>query len=227
MVESSNFDAMIGDTMRRSVALQLDATLFDSNAAIAGVRPAGLRAGISALTPSALADPHAAMVADVATLIAAVASVIGNQEAIFIVNPARAAAMELLTYGSQPFRLLASNAIARSDVICVAPAGLASAMGTIPEISTVTQPVLHMEDTTPLPIGGPGNVVASPARSLFQTDAIGIRIRLPASWALRTPLALSWLTTTVWGSLSEKATQEIAEREATAAAELANKRMYS
>lgn len=224
MVDSSAWEANISDTMRRSVALQLDASLFDSNAAVPQLRPAGLRHAISPLTASTSTDPHAAMVADVATLVAAVSSVAGNQDVIFIVNPARAAAMELLTYGAQPFKLLASSAIALSDVICVAPQGLASAMGATPGIETFDQAVLHTEDGSPAPIGGPGGV-AAPSRSLWQTDCTGLRLRLPVSWALRTPLALSWLSTTARAGLSETAAKEVAEREQKAMEALAEKRL--
>ncbi len=46
--------------------------------------------------------------------------------------------------------------------------------------------VLHMEDTAPDPIGTSGvpNVVAAPARSLFQTDSVAIRMKLPVTWAM-------------------------------------------
>jgi len=45
------------------------------------------------------------------------------------------------------------------------------------------------------------------------------------SWALRTPLALSWLSTTAWAGLSETAAKEVAEREQKAMEALAEKRL--
>ena len=43
---------------------------------------------------------------------------------------------------------------------------------------------LHMEDTTPLPIGtvGTPNVIAAPTRSLWQTDTLGLRLTTEMSW---------------------------------------------
>jgi hypothetical protein len=55
-------------------------------------------------------------------------------------------------------------------------------------------------ETVPAPIGTPGTptVVAAPTRSLWQTDAIGLKVRWPVSWALRDPRGFAWLTPTAW-----------------------------
>jgi hypothetical protein len=49
------------------------------------------------------------------------------------------------------------------------------------------QATVHEEDTTPLPIVGPGGtpVTANPVRSLWQTDSLGLRLILNMNWALR------------------------------------------
>jgi hypothetical protein len=65
----------------------------------------------------------------------------------------------------------------------------------VPEIELSSLAVVHM-DTTPSPISTPGtpNVVASPVRSLWQTNTVAAKISFNASWALRDSRALAWMT---------------------------------
>jgi len=53
-------------------------------------------------------------------------------------------------------------------------------------------------DTAPLPIASPGApaTVSAPTRSLYQTDSIGLRLRLPVTWAKRHGAAVAWVATT-------------------------------
>jgi hypothetical protein len=41
--------------------------------------------------------------------------------------------------------------------------------------------------------------VASPVRSLWQTDTVGIRAILRCAWALRATGAVAWLQSATWG----------------------------
>jgi hypothetical protein len=61
------------------------------------------------------------------------------------------------------------------------------------------QATLHMEDTTPLDLvsGSPG-VVASPQRSLFQTDSLALRMVFPVNWAFRRTGMLAWVANVTW-----------------------------
>jgi len=51
-----------------------------------------------------------------------------------------------------------------------------------------------------LPIGTEGTppTVAAPAKSLYQSDLVAIRVILDAAWALRAPL-ISVMTDCAWG----------------------------
>jgi hypothetical protein len=195
MLAGSNAEALVTDALTRSVGLALDAVVLDS---VAGdtVRPAGLRNGIAALTASVDANLDAAMAADIAALGGAV-SVIG-EPIILIAAPARAIAIVLRARRELPFQVLPSPALAgTADVIAIAGTGLASAFDAVPQIEASKIAVAHMEDATPLQIasGAQGaGVLATPTRSLWQSDTIGIKIRFNASWALRDPRALAWLT---------------------------------
>jgi hypothetical protein len=76
----------------------------------------------------------------------------------------------------------------------------ASVMEVAPRFDVSDQAVLHMEDTTPLAIasGSPGTV-ASPTRSLWQTDTIGIRMIMPLNWLLRRAGMVQYMTGMTWG----------------------------
>ena len=108
--------------------------------------------------------------------------------------------MNLMAYSEPPFAIYGSPALAANDLIAIAAKGLASAVDTAPEIDITKVATVHMEDTTPLPIASPGSppTVAEPARSLWQSAAVGLKLRFSADWALRDPRALAWTTVTGW-----------------------------
>jgi hypothetical protein len=197
MIESSNSEALVTDALLRSIGLALDAALFDSTASDA-IRPAGLRAGIAALTAASATNADDAMIADLTTVGGAVAAL--GADPIFVVAPARAITINLRARRPFPYAVLASPEVAPADVIAVAGVGLASALDDVPEIDVSKTTTLHMEDSAPLPIGTPGspNTVAAPTGSLMQTDAVGIRLRFDADWTLRDARAVAWTTATGW-----------------------------
>jgi hypothetical protein len=61
------------------------------------------------------------------------------------------------------------------------------------------QATLHMEDTTPqdLVSGSPGTV-ASPQRSLFQTDSLALRMVFPLNWSFRRTGMVAWTQNITW-----------------------------
>jgi hypothetical protein len=138
------------------------------------------------------------MIQDLITLAGAVAPIGGR--IVFVAAPVRAPAIELWAYGPMPYAVFASPALAPNDLIAVACDGLASAVDALPEVESSKVSTLHLEDTTPLPIGSPGTppTVAAPTRSLWQTDTVGLKIRFNVDWNLRDSRAIAWLTTGAW-----------------------------
>jgi Phage capsid family len=198
-----NAEKMVADVLTRSVGLALDAALFDSNPAVAELRPAGLRSGVTASVASAGTVPLDAMISDLETLVGVVAPIAGTEPIILIAAPARAKTMPLrsLTLRDNPsFIILPSAAIAAGDLIAVVPTAIASATDGAPEISVARETVLHMEDTSPQQIVSAGTlpVVAAPATSLFQTDVLALKCRMEVTWGKRDPRAVAWLTTSAW-----------------------------
>jgi hypothetical protein len=197
MLSGSNAEAMVRDALTQSAALALDTALLDANASTAA-RPAGLRNGISALTASALTDRTEAMLADIAAVAGAVAPVAGNSPIALIANPVRALALRLRAPRELPVSVLASSAVAAGDLIAVAPPALVSAVGNV-SINAGRESTVHSFDPADaISVPGTPNVVAAPVRSMWQTDCIGLRLLMTASWGLRHPSGLAWLTTAAW-----------------------------
>jgi len=198
MIESSNAEALISDCLIRSTGLALDAAFFDNNAAVANTRPAGIRNGISTLTPSNNSDPFAAVAEDVSALLNAVGAVGGNGPFILVGNAGRIASLNLrfvtrsaaVGGGSSNVIPVASSAVG-NDLIAIAPKGIVAALSADPEIETSNAAALVMQDSGT--IGTPGTT-PGPERSLYQTESIAIKCRWPVSWALRDSRAVAWTT---------------------------------
>jgi hypothetical protein len=197
---SPSGESAIGQLLREDVAASLDASLF-SNAAASATRPAGLLAGISALSPTA-GGGEGALRGDLGLIGGAVAAATGSGNLAFITSPT--GAVKLLTFptvidlDADQVNVWPSIAVAAGTLICIAIDAFVSAFGPVPKIATSTESVVHMEDSAPLPIGSPGPVVAAPARSLWQTDSIAIRCILDAAWALRSTGAAAWVQGATW-----------------------------
>jgi len=95
-------------------------------------------------------------------------------------------------------RVYGSAAIAGGVLIAVDVNSFCSMFGSDPEIRASKEAVLHYEDALPLQIssGTTGSAtVASPSRSLWQSDSIAFRAILRAAWALRVPGAVAYIGT--------------------------------
>jgi HK97 family phage prohead protease/HK97 family phage major capsid protein len=208
-------ESIIRQAMADDTSIALDTYLIDAVAASVGVRPAGLLNGVTPITASAATPPTAAMVADLKALVAAITAAGGGRQVVIILNPAQALSLGFAQTTTGDF-LFASTAEAGSKfgvsfivsatcpagrVIAVDAADFATANGDSPMFAVSTEATLHEEDTTPLALvtGAQGSgVSASPMRSLFQTDAVAIRMSLYVSWVMRragmvqTIAAVSW-----------------------------------
>ncbi len=117
---------------------------------------------------------------DLQKLISAVAVVAGNSPIVLICAPGQAVAVNLRAFDFG-YPVLVSSALADGTVIAIATAALVSATGGSPSIDTTKTASYSMDDAAPGAImTGGQRVIAS-----FQNDTIGIRLRLPISWALR------------------------------------------
>jgi Phage capsid family len=193
-----NIQKIVQQTLTETVALKLDSVLLDANAGDS-VRPPGLRNGIASLTASSATPATEAMLADVAALVAAVAPVAGNNPIVLIASPARAAKMKLRSPQGFPFEVLGSSAVAAGDLIAIASNALASATDPVPRFNASTETVVHESDTpAQLAATGTPNTISAPARSLFQSDVLGLRLIMEVSWGLRHTSGLAWISGATW-----------------------------
>jgi len=192
-----NLESLMRLSLSEAVAAKLDATMFGTSAADSGTgTPGGMRYNINAKTASVLDDRTSAMLADVETLASSVAAVSGSNPIFLIASPAQAIALKTLSR-PLPFEILSSAALTAGVVIAVAGNAVCSAFDPTPRFATSNQGVLHM-DTAPTQISG--NVTATPVamafplKSLWQIDAIALRIILEINFVVRSPTGVAWLT---------------------------------
>jgi len=189
MIESSNAEALVGNALTRAAGLALDAVLFDANPATAA-RPAGLRNGIAALTASSNTDFMEAFGEDIATLLNGVATVGGAGPYGLIANVGRAAGMAMRFIMNIPNVNVYGTPAAGTALMAVALPAIAAAISTDPEIEASKAATLHMSDTPAVV----GPATSAPHKSMWQTDSIAVKVRWPASWTLRDPRGVAWLT---------------------------------
>jgi len=210
---SPAIEGIIRQAMADDTSIALDTFLID-NVAASATRPAGLLNGVTPITASAATPATAAMVADLKALVSALTAANGGRNVVIIMNPAQALALGFAqtTTGDFLFNdrseagskfgvsFIVSNTCPAGRVIAVDAEDFASATGDVPRFAVSTDATLHEEDTTPLPIGtvGSPNVVAAPARSLFQTDAVAIRMSLYVSWAMRRTSMVQTIASVIW-----------------------------
>jgi hypothetical protein len=127
----------------------------------------------------------------------------------YVCHPRQANAIKLRRGKLLPddIQVWATLGVAPGVVICLDPQAFVSGFSAEPEIKVAAHTLVHMEDTTPLPVGTVGTppTVAAPLRSTFQTDTLAIKLVLQASWGWRVPVPgpptpVAWLTSATWGS---------------------------
>jgi hypothetical protein len=187
MMRSSNAEVIMRQALIDNIGPALDRYLFDDQPGVPGLRPPGLLNGVQGLTGSTTAG-NEGMTQDLLTLVAALAPYAGNGSIAFVASPAMSVRMKKIEAGGTTYPVLVAN---QPNLIAIATRALAVAIDP-PLIDASSQAVFHEEDTNPLPIVDDAGVMASPVRSAWQTDSVGLRFRLPVSWGLRAP-AVAWL----------------------------------
>jgi hypothetical protein len=175
MVRNSNAEAIVRNAMITAVGLALDKLLLSNTAGTTGLRPPGLLYGITPLTATPAGQD--ALVGDVKKLVSAIAPVAGNGSIVLVAAPGQATSLKFAV--REPFPVLMSASLADGTVIAVATSALASAID--PPVIDASQEAISHQETAPREIVDIGNTSAYPVRSFFQTDSLGLRLRMPAS----------------------------------------------
>ena len=196
LLRSSNAEVLVRQALAESVGPALDSILLSAAAATPD-HPAGLLNGIAALTPAAPGEKAQAVVDDLAALATAVAPVAGNSDVVLVAAPAQAIAIQLRVPAELAWPILSSASLAAGVVIAVAANAVVSAIDGPPQIDASQHAELH-RDTSPGEIVTAAGTIAQPIGSLFQTDEVGLRLRWPLSWGLRSPAGIAWLQSVNW-----------------------------
>ena len=214
MYSNPAIEQVIRQGMSDDTGIALDSYLIDNVAASAGIRPAGLLNGVTPITASAATPATLAMVADLKALIGALTAAGGGREVVILINPAQAMSLMFAQTTSGDFlfdttaeagskfnvSFIVSTTVPAGKVIAIDAADFATATGDAPRFAVSTEATLHEEDTTPLALGTVGSpaTVAAPMRSLFQTDAVAVRMTLYVSWAMRRASMVQTIASVSW-----------------------------
>jgi HK97 family phage major capsid protein/HK97 family phage prohead protease len=193
----------------------IDAVLV-SNSAATAIAPAGIRNGVSTTTVTA-GGGFAALVGDVKALTTAlVTNSNGNlRSPVWLMNPIQATSIALTQNAGGDFAfaaainsgslggypVLQSTTITAGMIILVDAADFVSVTGDDMRFDVSDQATIHMEDTTPLPIatGAQGSgVLATPTRSLWQTDSLGLRMIMDLNWSMLRTGTVAWTSAVTW-----------------------------
>lgn len=207
-------EGVLREAIQMDTTVAVDSVLVDANPATL-IRPAGLLNGIAAITATA-GGGLAALVGDLKALIGALTTnTYGNvRSPVWLMNPTDvlgAALVNTANTGVFPFKeevgrgtllnipIIDSGTVPPKTVILIDAADFVTADGGAPRFELSDQATLHLEDTTPADLvsGSPG-VVATPQKSLFQTDSLALRMVMPLNWLQRRAGTVAWTQTVTW-----------------------------
>ena len=194
LTQAGDAESLIRAVLTESVGKGLDNILFDATAGDS-IRPAGLRYGVTGLTPAAAGAKEQAMSDDLVALGAAVGAVASGGITYIAALP-QALAINIRSLGAFKDMVLPSAALPAGMVICIADAALAVAVEGPPQIDASRYAELHRE-TAPGQITSGGTMV-TPVASIYQSDTIALRLRWPICWQLRASGAVAWATGVNW-----------------------------
>jgi HK97 family phage major capsid protein len=189
---------------------------FISATAGSVIRPAGIRNAIPGGDTRAASGSGttADIVADLKAMLTAMAEAhMGGSNTRWLMSPKNwfTVSMALTATGSLQFPETANGRLANipaivttnmpdNVVLLVDFTHITTAIGS-PQFLASQQAVIHEESVNPVAIGTAGtpNVVAAPARSLFQTNSWALRLMLDVDWAkLRSSGLVQELTAVAW-----------------------------
>jgi len=200
MSEASAIEAISRAMISEAVGLALDAQIFSATAGDA-TKPPGLLVGVTPIVPTTttgnITSAEAAAL-DIGNLVAALAANHGGKTPLFIAAPKQAVALKLFAGPHFDYPIIASASLAAGTIIAIEMASFISAWAPEPEFSTTKAATIHAEDTAPTDITGGTPSPAVPVRSYFQTDSIGLKMVLRASWGMRASGHVQVVTGTNW-----------------------------
>jgi hypothetical protein len=153
--------------------------------------------GVSGISMPALApDPAAAAWTAQGDPLQVIDLVVAaNNPIVLVASPRQAAAIAVRA--DINFPTLASSAMPDKSLAAIATNALFSVGDSAPRFDTSLASSLHM-DSSPGQLGIPGtpNTISAPARSVWQTDCIALKMQFSINWALRSSAGVAWINNT-------------------------------
>jgi hypothetical protein len=170
-----------------------------STAAATSVAPAGLLNGVTPLAATA-GGGLAAMASDVAKLVGAIHAAGGGSGIVLIAAPQQAVTASILAGQGFATPIISASNLAAGTIIAIEPRAFASGFSDVPRVEVGREATIHMEDSASLQISTAGapNTVAAPTRSMFQVDAVAIRVVLRVAYGMRAPCLVQFITGATW-----------------------------
>ncbi len=179
---SSSIDVFVRQALVEATGLALDAAMFSSNPD--GASPPGILTNAVSVTAST-SGAGWALSSDLGSLVEGLSSVGGGAEPIIVAAPHQFASMHTwLSETTKFYPVFASTALPAGTVIAVERSSFVSSYDAVPEFSASLGATVHMESSAPTDLVVSG-VAATPTKSFFQTDVIGLKMVLRAAWGLR------------------------------------------
>ena len=179
------------DLARGFEGILLDATAADTT------RPAGLANGVSGTTTDAGSGVEA-MLGDLGSL-AAACSQTGSTNFIFAMSLTQYVRFMMRKPPSFPYQVYPTAALNEGEVACFAVDAILFSGGGVPRWSTSKETVLVMrDDPGQVSVTGTPNVVSAPTRSLFQTDAVGLKLVMKLDFVKRHADAYHFISNVNW-----------------------------
>ena len=194
MVMADSIEEFTTAAIKEAASGLLDTKVFSTNPGDA-TAPPGILLGATTVTASTATEPWA-ISSDIGALVEALALNGGGLEPIIIAAPGQAAALRMWRQQDY-YDIAASLALPAGTVVAVEKSSFVSGLDGVPRFGTSTGATLHMEDTTPTDIVS-GATIATPVKSLFQTDVVGLRMILRAAWGMRNPLHVAVMSGVTW-----------------------------
>ena len=194
--EHSNIEAVVRQTLGESTGLALDLQMLSSDAGDA-TKPPGIFANSDTLVPTS-GGGVTAMDSDLTKLFAALASHSAGKSPVIIAAAPQAIALKRAVGPKFDIEILTSTALASGVVGVVEISSFVSGFSSVAEFSTTRSALLHFEDATPGQIVSDTGTLASPVRSLFQLEGIGLKCTLWGSWGLRAAGHAQWIQSVTW-----------------------------
>lgn len=201
MSEASNIEDVLRVLLTEAAGLTLDAAIFSTNPGSAAQSP-GILDGLTAIASTATGTGFDTCAQDLGTLVGDIASRGGGARAVFVAAPKEATAIRFwaggqfgITAQNEVLPIGASAALPAGTVICIEPGSFATTIGA-PEFSVSTVAAIHQEDTDPTDIVS-GGVASTPVKSMFQIDALALKMTLWGDWCMRAP-HVSYMTDATW-----------------------------